>query len=60
VFQVACLNCHDEKPAAALKLDRAGWTRILERMTNWGARVPDARKDDLLEYLSEFQGRTPN
>ena len=51
VFQVSCLNCHDEKPAAALKLDRAGWMRVLDRMMSWGAHVPPDRKDDLIEYL---------
>ena len=51
VFQVSCLNCHDEKPAAALKLDRAGWPRVLDRMMNWGAHIPADRKYDLIEYL---------
>ena len=41
----------DEKPAAALKLDRAGWSRVLDRMMNWGAHIPADRKDDLIEYL---------
>ena len=51
VFQVSCLACHDDRPAAALKMDRAGWTGLVDRMTSWGAYVPAARKEDLIEYL---------
>lgn len=51
VFQISCLSCHDDKPIAAQKLDRAGWTRQVDRMINWGAYVPTTRKDDLIEYL---------
>ena len=51
VFQVACMSCHDDKPTAALKRDRMGWTSEVEKMMNWGAYVPADRKDDLIEYL---------
>jgi hypothetical protein len=54
VFQVSCLNCHDESAIAALKTDRAGWTRILDRMVEWGASIAPARKEDLLDYLLSF------
>jgi hypothetical protein len=50
VFQVACMGCHDDK-LIALKLDRAGWTREIEKMMRWGAYIPANRKDDLIEYL---------
>jgi len=53
VFRVSCLNCHDDKPVRALKTDRVGWTRLLERMIAWGAYVPPQRKEDLLDYLSQ-------
>jgi hypothetical protein len=51
VFQTSCLGCHDDKPIAALKSDRAGWTRVVDRMMNWGASVPAGRKRELIEYL---------
>ena len=57
LFQVSCLNCHDEKPIAALKADRAGWTRILDRMMEWGAYVPAGRKEDLIDYLLKTFGK---
>jgi hypothetical protein len=52
VFQTSCLNCHDDKPVAAVKRDRTAWTREVEKMTNWGAYVPAARKDELIDYLT--------
>jgi hypothetical protein len=52
VFQTSCLNCHDDKPIAAVKRDRAAWAREVERMTNWGAYVPAVRKDELIDYLT--------
>jgi len=51
VFRISCLNCHDEKPMTALKTDRAGWTRLLDRMMAWGAYVSPGRKEDLVDYL---------
>jgi len=51
IFQISCMSCHDDKPVAALKLDRAGWTRQVDRMIHWGAYVPTARKEELIEYL---------
>ncbi len=53
IFQISCMSCHDDKPIAALKLDRAGWSRQVDRMINWGAYVPTARKEELMEYLLE-------
>ena len=51
VFQVSCMSCHDDKVLAGRSLDRAGWTGILDKMMNWGAYVPTARRDELIEYL---------
>lgn len=51
IFQISCLSCHDDKPIAAQQRDRAGWTRQVDRMINWGAYVPTSRKDELIEYL---------
>jgi hypothetical protein len=52
VFQTSCLNCHDDKTISALKRDRATWAREVEKMMNWGAYVPAARKDELIDYLT--------
>jgi hypothetical protein len=54
LFQVTCMICHDDAPVAGLNLDRAGWTREVDKMVGWGARVPDGRKQDLIDYLINF------
>ncbi len=60
VFQVSCMSCHDDKPIAALKRDRAAWAREIDKMKNWGAYVPDDRRDILIEYLTTaFPGQRP-
>ena len=51
IFQSTCMSCHDDKPMAALKLNRAGWAAEVEKMMSWGAYVPAGRKEDLIEYL---------
>jgi cytochrome c553 len=51
VFQTACMSCHDDRPMAGLRLDRAGWTREIDKMIRWGAWVPASRKEELIEYL---------
>ena len=56
-FQLSCLGCHDEKPVVALKTDRAGWTRVLDRMVNWGAYLPGGRREDLIAYLLKNFGK---
>ena len=56
-FQLSCLGCHDEKPVAVLKTDLAGWTRVLDRMMNWGAYLPEGRKEEIIEYLVKNFGK---
>ena len=53
VFQLSCMGCHDDKPIAASKRDRAAWAQEVEKMRNWGAYVPEERKDELIEYLTK-------
>lgn len=56
-FQLSCLGCHDEKPVAALKTDRTGWTRVVDRMVNWGAYLPAGRRDEIIGYLLKNFGK---
>jgi cytochrome c5 len=51
LFQLSCMGCHDDKLIVATKRDRTAWAREIEKMKNWGAYVPDERKDELIEYL---------
>lgn len=51
VFQISCMSCHDDKPITALKRDRTGWAREVEKMIDWGAYIPASRKQELIDYL---------
>jgi len=57
IFQISCMSCHDDGPVAALKRDRAAWARQVDRMIQWGAYVPSARKNELIDYLVANFGR---
>ncbi|MEO8680428.1 MAG: hypothetical protein ABI665_15355 [Vicinamibacterales bacterium] len=52
VFARACLGCHGADLVEAQRLTRAGWVREVEKMMRWGAAVPDADKDPLVDFLA--------
>jgi len=56
LFQTYCLACHDERPITSRRLDKVGWTSQVDQMIKWGAYVPTARKDELVEYLTTHWG----
>lgn len=51
-YKRACLTCHEADLVAAQRLTRAGWVRTVDKMIRWGAVVPDADKDGLVDYLA--------
>jgi cytochrome c5 len=52
IYRRACFSCHEDDLIEAQRLTRTGWTREVEKMVRWGAVVPDADKDALVEYLA--------
>jgi len=57
-FKRACLTCHDADIVEQQKLSKTGWTRSVEKMMRWGAQIPDADKQPLVDYLfSRFPPR---
>jgi mono/diheme cytochrome c family protein len=52
IYKRACLTCHDADLVAAQRLSRAGWVRTVDKMIRWGAVVPDAEKEGLVDYLA--------
>lgn len=52
----ACLVCHDADIIEQQKLSKTGWTRSVEKMMRWGATVPDAEKEPLVDYLASRFG----
>jgi cytochrome c553 len=51
-YKRACLTCHEDDLIEQQRLNRAGWTREVDKMIRWGAVVPDAEKDALIDYLA--------
>lgn len=52
-FEMYCLACHDATLVRQQRLDRPKWNREVEKMIRWGAPVPAAEKDALVDYLAE-------
>jgi hypothetical protein len=46
-----CLVCHDADLIAQQRLNEAGWSRELDKMTRWGASLGDEERRRVLEYL---------
>ena len=54
--QQACLRCHSPDIIVQQRLGEKQWTAEVERMTKWGAVVPEAKKAGLVAYLRENFG----
>ena len=51
-YKRACLACHEADIISQQKLNAAGWTNSVNKMIRWGAPVPDAEKQPLIDYLA--------
>jgi cytochrome c5 len=52
VYKRSCLTCHEDDLIEAQRLSRAGWLRSVDKMIRWGADVPAAEKEALVDYLA--------
>lgn len=52
VYKRACLACHEPDLIESQRLTRAGWVRSVDKMIRWGAVVPAADKEALIDYLA--------
>jgi DMSO/TMAO reductase YedYZ molybdopterin-dependent catalytic subunit len=52
----SCLTCHDADVIQQQRLTRAQWDAEINKMTGWGARVTDAERRELLDYLANAFG----
>jgi len=59
VVQSRCLSCHGDDLIQGQRLTMMGWTREVEKMVRWGARVTDAEKAPLVAYLAAHFGVRP-
>jgi hypothetical protein len=46
-----CVACHDADLISQQRLNEAGWSRELDKMTRWGASLADDERRRLLAYL---------
>ena len=44
-MKTACLECHDSGIIAQQRLNKAAWTREVDKMIKWGAVVDPADRD---------------
>lgn len=51
-----CLSCHDARITVQQRLDRAGWTRVLDKMIRWGTAIEPPDREPLIAYLTEHFG----
>jgi cytochrome c553 len=54
--RAACLRCHGPAVIASPKLDRAGWSRMLDRMLRWGASIKSDDRGSIVDYLATHYG----
>ena len=48
----ACLVCHEARIIVQQRLDKAAWTKEVDKMAKWGAGVDPKDRDALIDYLS--------
>src|SRR5215471_6349886 len=49
----ACLECHEARIILQQRLNKATWTKEVDKMVKWGAVVDGADRDALIDYLSD-------
>jgi len=59
IFDNKCLLCHEVDLTAAQRLTKQGWTREVEKIIRWGAKISDAEKEPLVDYLLQNYGPRP-
>ncbi|TAL12388.1 MAG: hypothetical protein EPO02_01785 [Nitrospirae bacterium] len=52
VVTARCTLCHSDDLVRQQRLDRAAWTRVVDKMIKWGAPVSPEERELLLRYLA--------
>lgn len=47
-----CAKCHSLGRVHKVKKDRAGWEKIIDHMIRKGAKLNDAEREAMVEYLA--------
>ncbi len=48
----ACTECHEARIILQQRLNKAAWTKEVDKMVKWGAVVEAGDRDALIDYLS--------
>jgi hypothetical protein len=48
----ACTECHEARIIVQQRLNKAAWTKEVDKMTKWGALVDAQDRDAFVDYLS--------
>ena len=56
VADQACLNCHSADMTLQQRLNDKQWAAEIDKMTGWGAVVPEDQESALIAYLTEHFG----
>ncbi len=48
----ACVTCHSTDILRQQRLSEAQWAASVKKMIDWGAEVPEEKKDELVKYLA--------
>jgi hypothetical protein len=54
--EAACYACHSAELLVQQRLTEKQWTATVEKMMRWGAEVPPAAKQPIIDYLSRRYG----
>ena len=50
--RTSCTECHEANIIVQQRLNKAAWTKEVDKMVKWGAVVDPADRDSFIEYLS--------
>ena len=48
----SCTECHEARIIVQQRLNKAAWTKEVDKMIKWGAVVDAADRDSLIDYLA--------
>ena len=51
LVQRSCLICHSAEIIQGQRLSRETWLKEVEKMAGWGAPIPAAEREALVDYL---------
>lgn len=54
--EAACYACHSADILVQQRLTEKQWLASVEKMSRWGAVVPDGKKDVIVKYLARHYG----